>query len=174
MYLGYICRPGEGETDQLMHDVAGALRAGGLRLAGALQLNRPLPDRAKPAMDLLLLPDGPVLPISLDRGAEAAGCRLDTSALEEASVVVAGRLPGADVLFVNKFGKQEADGHGMAGSVSEALLAGKPVIVGLADHFVEGFLRYASGHATELTGDLAEISAWVLEGHRAAAGTASD
>ncbi|MCB5409324.1 DUF2478 domain-containing protein [Pseudogemmobacter faecipullorum] len=173
MYLGYICRQGLGETDRLMGEVAALLRAEGLVLAGALQLNRALPGRARPAMDLLLLPDGPVLPISLDRGPAALGCRLDTSALEEASVVVAERLPAADVLFVNKFGKQEADGHGMAGSVSEALLAGKPVITGLADHFLEGFLRYAGGHARELTGEAGEIAAWLLEGHRAAAAAAS-
>lgn len=167
MKLGYISAGLEGETDLLIAEVARRLIAGGLTPAGTLQINTPRPGRQKSDMDLWLLPEGPQIRISLDRGEAAAGCRLDTSALEEAAVITAQRLPAADLLLVNKFGKQEADGHGLADSVAEALAQGKPVLCGMADHFLEGFLTYAAGHAEELPRDADLVVAWVLEGHRA-------
>ncbi|NPD13620.1 DUF2478 domain-containing protein [Xinfangfangia sp. D13-10-4-6] len=165
--LGYIAAGPEGETDLLLRAVSDRLIAAGLSLAGTVQINTLQPGRSKSDMDLFLLPQGPQIRISLDRGDAAKGCRLDTSALEEAAVIVAQRLEAADVLMVNKFGKQEADGHGLADSVAAALTDGKPVLCGMADHFLEGFLNYASGHATELPRDADQVFDWVLTGHRA-------
>src|SRR3546814_12857392 len=72
-------------------------------------------------MDLRLLPDGPVVRISVDRGAEARGCRLDAGAVEQSVLWVAGTLESAELLVVNKFGKQEAEGKGLSGTIAEAL-----------------------------------------------------
>ena len=165
--LGYIAAGPEGETDLLLQEVSHRLIARGLMVAGTVQVNTLRPGRKKSDMDLFLLPEGPTVRISLDRGEAATGCRLDTSALEEAAVIVAQRLTASDVLMVTKFGKQEADGHGLADSVAEALAAGKPVLCGMADHFLEGFLNYAAGHATELPRDADRVLAWVLAGHEA-------
>lgn len=167
MKLGYISAGPEGETDLLLQEVSRRLLAAGLALAGTVQINTLRPGRTKSDMDLYLLPEGPQIRISFDRGEAATGCRLDTAALEDAAVIVAQRLAAADALFVNKFGKQEADGHGLADSVAEALGDGKPVICGMADHFLEGFLNYAGGHATELTRDADQVFAWVLDAHQA-------
>ncbi len=167
MKLGYISAGPEGETDLLLQEVAQRLAAHGLKTAGTVQINTLRPGRKKSDMDLFLLPEGPQIRISLDRGEAATGCRLDTAALEEAAVIAAQRLSGADVLMVNKFGKQEADGHGLADSVAEALGDGKPVLCGMADHFLEGFLNYAAGQAEELPRDLDRVFAWVLAAHEA-------
>ncbi|MBJ2153723.1 DUF2478 domain-containing protein [Paracoccus sp. IB05] len=167
MKLGYISAGPEGETDLLLQEVARRLSAHGLTPAGTVQINTLRPGRTKSDMDLWVLPEGPQIRISLDRGDAATGCRLDTSALEEAAVMVAQRLGAADVLMVNKFGKQEADGHGLADSVAEALGDGKPVLCGMADHFLEGFLNYAAGHAEELPRDADQVFAWVLDAHQA-------
>ncbi|WP_112309702.1 DUF2478 domain-containing protein [Pseudogemmobacter bohemicus] len=167
MKLGYISAGPEGETDLLLQEVSRRLIAHGLNMAGTLQINTRQPGRSKSDMDLWLLPEGPQIRISLDRGEAAAGCRLDTAALEDAAVIVAQRLSAADVLMVNKFGKQEADGHGLADSVADALGDGKPVLCGMADHFLEGFLNYAAGHAEELPRNADQVFAWVLEGHQA-------
>ncbi|MFE3837079.1 DUF2478 domain-containing protein [Pseudogemmobacter sonorensis] len=166
MHLGYVCLPGDGETDRLLAEVAARLKAQGLALAGAVQVNSHRPGRRKADMDLHLLPGGPVVRISIDRGEGATGCRLDTAALEEAAVVVARRVEGADVLFLNKFGKQEAEGHGFADSLAEALSQGIPVVVGMVDHFLEGFLAFADGHAAELPGEVEGVLDWIAAARR--------
>ena len=65
------------------------LRATGLRLSGTVQTDVPRADRSLCDMELTVLPDGPVFRINQDRGEAARGCRLDSSALEEAVVEVA-------------------------------------------------------------------------------------
>lgn len=163
MKLGYLCLPGEGETDLLLQEVARLLAACGVATAGAVQINTAREGRTKPDMDLFLLPGGPVIRISVQRGEAAAGCRLDTAALEEAAVIVAQRLTAAQVLIVNKFGQQEATGHGLADSIAAALAAGKPVLTGTAEHFLQGFLAWADGHETALPGDAAAVADWVAQ-----------
>ncbi|VDC32652.1 DUF2478 domain-containing protein [Pseudogemmobacter humi] len=163
MNLGYLCLAGEGETDLVLQQVARLLAARGVVTAGAVQINTAREGRAKPDMDLFLLPDGPLIRISVQRGEAAAGCRLDTAALEEAAVIVAQRLAGADVLIVNKFGQQEATGHGLADSIAAALAAGKPVLTGTAEHFLQGFLAWAEGHETALPADAGAIADWVSQ-----------
>ena len=73
-------------------------------------------------MDVRVLPNGPMIRISQNLGRAARGCRLDAGALE-AAVVMAERgiAAGADLLIVNKFGKQEAEGHGFRALIAEAL-----------------------------------------------------
>ena len=163
MRLGYVHLSEEGDTNRLLDSVARRLQERGIRTAGTVQIDSLRPGRKKADMDLRLLPDGPVVRISLDRGDGAAGCRLDAAALEEAAAIVALRLDEAQALIVNKFGKQEASGHGLADSVAEALSRGTPVVVGMADHFLEGFLAYAGGCAVKLPGEEEAVLDWIAQ-----------
>ncbi|MFN4192073.1 MAG: DUF2478 domain-containing protein, partial [Tabrizicola sp.] len=113
MKLAYVTLQGRGRTDALIAAAAERLQAEGLRLAGTVQSNIERPDRRKCDMDLMILPDGPVIRISEDRGGLARGCTLDSGALEQSVAMVQQRLPGADLLVVNKFGKREAEGKGL-------------------------------------------------------------
>lgn len=114
MRIAYVSLQGRGRTDQLIAEVADRLTAEGLRLAGTVQSNHERPNRKKCDMDLRVLPDGPVVRISEDRGELASGCILDSGALEQTVHEVERRLDGADILIVNKFGKREAEGKGLA------------------------------------------------------------
>lgn len=162
MKLGYVSVQGKGRIDLLMAEVVSLLEMQGLGLAGTVQTNIDRQDCPRCDMDLRLLPDGPVVRISVDRGPEARGCRLDAGALEQSVVWVEATLEHAEMLVINKFGKQEAEGKGLAGSIATALERGLPVIVGVNGLNLPAFLGFAAGMAEELTPDPEQIAGWCL------------
>ncbi|MEJ6784965.1 DUF2478 domain-containing protein [Aminobacter sp. Piv2-1] len=162
MKLGYVTLRGRGLIDLLLAEVVARLQAHGVALAGTVQTNIDRDDRPRCDMDLRLLPDGPTVRISVDRGAEARGCRLDAGVLEQAVLWVEGSLEKAEFLVVNKFGKQEAEGKGLAEVVADALERGLPVLVGVNGLNLPSFLEFAGGMATELVADAETIVDWCL------------
>lgn len=169
MRLAYVSLPGRGANDRFLADVATRLQARGLRLAGTVQSNVERPDRKKCDMDIIVLPDGPVLRISEDRGDLARGCRLDAGVLEEAVAGVARSLPGSDLLIVNKFGKQEAEGRGMAPLIAEALEQGIPVLLGVNGLNLSAFQSFAGGFEMALADEPDLVLNWCLTATRCAA-----
>ena len=162
MKLGYVTLSGRGAIDALLAQVAALLEAGGLRLAGTVQTNLERTDR-RCDMDLRLLPDGPTVRISVDRGAEARGCRLDAGALEQVVAEVQSRLEGAQALLVNKFGKQEAAGRALVPVIGEACARGLPVLVGVAPQWREAFLGFAGDAALPLPDDAGLALDWLRQ-----------
>ncbi|MET3792834.1 DUF2478 domain-containing protein [Aquamicrobium terrae] len=162
MKLGYVTVQGKGRIDLLLAEVVERLEARGMALAGTVQTNIERHDRPRCDMDLRLLPDGPVVRISVDRGAEARGCRLDAGALEQSTLWVAGALAKAELLVVNKFGKQEAEGKGLAGCMAHALERGLPVLVGVNGLNLPAFLEFTDGMAQQLPPDAARVADWCL------------
>ncbi|WP_028714709.1 DUF2478 domain-containing protein [Paracoccus sp. J55] len=160
MRLAYVSLPGRGANDRFLAAIAGRAQAAGLRLAGTVHTNPRREGRIKCDMDLRVLPDGPVLRISEDRGDGARGCRLDAGVLEAAVLGVAAALPGADLLLVNKFGKQESEGRGFAPLIAEALSRGIPVLAGVNGLNLPAFRAYADGLATQLPADEAMVLDW--------------
>lgn len=161
MKLGYILSQGRGETDPRLAAVAQHLMRCGLRLCGTVQVNTDRGTGRACDMDLLVLPDGPALRISQDRGPLARGCRLDAGSLEAAVAAVAGTLDrGADLMLINKFGRHEAEGRGFRSVIAEALSRGLPVLVGLNPLNREAFDMFAGGMATELPPDPGLIFGW--------------
>ena len=139
-----------GAGDRLLHDIAHALAADGLRLAGAVQVNHDRGADCSCDMDLTVLGDdgGPVR-ISQSLGNGSSGCRLDSGALALAAGRAARVLEGgADLVIVNKFGKQEAEGGGFRDLIAEALARETPVLIAVAPKFRAAFADFA--------GDLAE------------------
>lgn len=162
MKLAYVTLQGRGRTDALIAATAERLQAEGLRLAGTVQSNIERPDRRKCDMDLMILPDGPVIRISEDRGGLARGCTLDSGALEQSVAMVQQRLPGADLLVVNKFGKREAEGKGLVPVIGDAVELDIPVLVGVNGLNLAAFLAFAGDDAVALPTDVASVVEWCL------------
>jgi len=160
MKLAYVTLQGRGRTDELIASVADQLTKDGLRLAGCVQSNIERPDRKKCDMDLVILPDGPVVRISEDRGDLARGCMLDSGALEQTVVGVQQRLPGAQVLIVYKFGKRESEGKGLVPIIAEALEQGLPVLIGVNGLNLAAFLVFAGEAAQALQADVSTVVDW--------------
>ena len=162
MRLAYVSLQGRGETDLFLSDIAARLEDHGIRLAGTVQSNHDRPDRAKCDMDIRVLPNGPVVRISEDRGSLARGCILDTGALEQTVLEVERRLAGAELLIINKFGKRETEGKGLVPIIAEAIDQSIPVLVGVNGLNLPLFLSFCDHNAVCLISHIDEVLKWCL------------
>jgi hypothetical protein len=107
------------------------LRRTGKRLAGLIQEDVPQEGRSRCDMVLHELATGQSISISEDLGAGAISCRLSTPRLLEAAQLVEGQLADADVVFLNKFGKAEAEGGGLRDLIARCIDCGKSLVIGV-------------------------------------------
>lgn len=143
-----------GAADRLIAALAEDLQREGARLAGAVQVNIDAgPDRDCD-MDVHVIGDdsGPIR-ISQVLGAHSDACRLDAGALEMAVERVAGRLAGADLLIVPKFGRQEAMGRGFYHVIGQAIMQDIPVLLHVPIQQREAFANFAEGMAVRIAPD---------------------
>lgn len=147
MDIRFIGSDQDQQTNRILGDVADRAAALGIRLAGTLQRAA---SGQKCDIVLRLLPGGPDLNVSMNLGPGATGCGLDANLLEEAAMQVQARLPGAQALIANKFGKQEAAGHGLVQVIGQACTAGLPVLVGVSADWRAAFLAFAGDAAQPL------------------------
>ncbi|MCV2448713.1 DUF2478 domain-containing protein [Paracoccus sp. DMF] len=142
--LGFVTMTtGAGAADRLLAATAETLQARGLRLAGAVQHNIERADRDCD-MQLRILGTDAVIGITQDLGTCSEGCRLDGGALAQAVALAESVLAqGADLVIVNKFGKQECFGNGFRAFIAEALAQGIPVLLSVAPEQLAGFHDFA-------------------------------
>lgn len=162
--LGYVNISGRGRVDDLLMALADDLSARGLRIAGAVQLNGPeQPDRPCD-MELILLTGHRRIRISQSLGPNSHGCRLDPQGLADAVGEVETSLatgPAPDLMIVNKFGRQEAEGSGFRTAIATALSRDVPVLIGLRDAYRPALLDWAGDMAEPV--DAAQITGWCME-----------
>lgn len=160
--LGVIVADGKGEGDRLLAALAGELEAQGLRLAGAVQENLDRSGGGPCDMDLRLLGLDARVRISQRLGPLSQGCRMDPEGVERAAGLAAAVLDrGADLLIVNKFGKQEAGGGGFRQLIGQALAAGIPVLTQVKAANRPAFDAFAEGLAEPVPPDPQALAAWV-------------
>jgi len=160
MTLAHISLKGRGRTDAFIAEVVHALTRDGLHLCGTVRAAATEPADHPCDMDLRILPDGPGYRISQPLGPGARGCRLDGGVIEAIASDVELRLARADLLIVNKFGKLESQGRGLATAITRALEAPMPVLVGVNAMNRAGFLEFSAGMATSLPPDVGVVCAW--------------
>jgi NAD(P)-dependent dehydrogenase (short-subunit alcohol dehydrogenase family) len=143
--LGFVTiAEGFGAADRLLAATAEALLARGLRLAGAVQHNLERGGGRECDMQLRILGTDAVIGISQDLGSCAQGCRLDGGALAQAVALAETALArGADLVIVNKFGRQEGLGGGFRTFIAEALAQDVPVLLSVAPEQLREFQDFA-------------------------------
>jgi hypothetical protein len=104
---------------------------------------------------------GDEIKISVDRGNEARGCRLDPDAFARIDAwIERAVLERVDLLIINKFGKEEAHGRGLRPVIAEALIAEIPLVIGVSKRNLCDFLTFVGDSATHLRPDIEAITAW--------------
>lgn len=147
-------------TDTLIAQAVKEFELDGLRLAGTVRA-RPVDPHAHPCdMELRVLPDGPVTRISQALGSGSKGCRLDGGVIESIAAAVEARLGAADLLIINKFGKQEAQSRGLCPAIGMALEMRIPTLVGVNKMNRTDFMAFSAGMAEPLPPELRAVRAW--------------
>lgn len=149
--------------DSLMAQVVERLKAGSLRLGGVVQQNSGDCDGVCDEMALVDVASGTLYPISQARGTGGTGCRLDAAGLAEAGGAVARALSaGVDLVLVNRFGKQEALGHGLRAEIAAGCLSGRPLLTAVRrDHLVD-WEAFAGEDWQRLPPDVEPVARWAL------------
>src|SRR5215472_8916334 len=147
--------------DALLARCAAALAASGYRLGGVVQSNAYRRGRRRCDMYVKDLLGGDEVKISLDRGNEARGCRLDPDAFARIDAWIKRAVhERVDLLIINKFGKEEAHGRGLRPVIAEALMAEIPLVIGVSIRNLSEFLTFIGDFATRLRPDVEAITAW--------------
>jgi molybdate transport system ATP-binding protein len=157
--IAAIRHSGEQEIDRLISGLAFHLKHKGYRVGGVVQANDTALKDHRCDMRLVELKTGKVYPISQQLGPGAAGCRLDVSALGKVVAQVEATLGDElDILVLNKFGKQEAEGGGLRDAIADAAQRGIPVIVGLNQAYESDWSQFCGGEGHTLDADSAVLA----------------
>ena len=152
-------------ADELLAALGYRLRDAGVAVAGIVQRNSFVRHRTRCDMEVEELASETVLRLSEDRGPAARGCRLDQSALAQATVLLEAALAAApDLVIVNKFGKMEAAGRGLRDVLGETVQRNIPLIIGVPARNLDAWRVFAAGLADECPVSAPEILAWIA-GH---------
>jgi hypothetical protein len=147
------------DPDAVLRDFAADLGRRGYRAVGLVQLGHHCVDA--PKLSAMLVHTGEELPLFQDLGAGATGCRLDVGQLLNAGAQVAHAIDqGADLVIVNRFGRQERDGKGLSYLIERALSADIPVVIAVPHHRFADWIRFADGMSVKLHCDLGSLNAW--------------
>lgn len=159
--VGALVYEESGVVNALMAHCAEELMSEGFRLSGLIQANYTTGNGGRCDMSLRELMSGVVVPVSEDRGTGSRGCRLDYAAFTRATQLCQQALEvGPDIMFVNKFGKLEAQGKGLREVIAEALIAGIPVLIGVPHRNLVEFQSFVGGPYRQLTADVVLSWCW--------------
>jgi hypothetical protein len=96
-----------------------------------------------------------------DLGACSAGCRLDVGQLLDAGQQIANAIDqGADLVIVNRFGRQEREGKGLSYLVERALSADIPVVIAVPSHRFADWIKFADGMSVKLGCSRDALEVW--------------
>lgn len=146
------------DPDEILRDFAAELNRRGHRAVGLVQLGHHCVDASLSAM---LVHTGEQLPLFQDLGSCSAGCRLDVGQLLGAGQQIASAIDqGADLLIINRFGRQEREGKGLSYLVERALTADIPVVIAVPSHRFADWIKFADGMSVKLRCDREALDAW--------------
>jgi len=146
------------DPDRILRDFAADLNHRGYRAVGLVQLGHHCVDDNLSAM---LVHTGEQLHLFQDLGSCSTGCRLDVGQLLDAGQQIANAIDqGADLLIVNRFGRQEREGKGLSYLVERALSADIPVVIAVPSRRFADWIRFAAGMSVKLHCDRESLDAW--------------
>jgi nucleoside-triphosphatase THEP1 len=149
------------DVNRITAEFASGLARRGYRLGGIIQVSVEVEACNCKETHVLDLETGAHLPILQDLGKHSQSCRIDSAALAEIGVLIsAAILRRPDLLFINRFGKLEAEGKGLYAGIGEAAAAGVPTLVAVSKRYLEPWRRFTSGLDEELSCSSAALEAW--------------
>lgn len=162
---GVMVRGDKGGEELLAAFVA-TLKAEGVRVGGVYQVS----DYGNCDCRVMYLIDARTderIRISQDLGRNSDSCILDPDGLATGAVHVRAALDeGCDLLVINKFSSRELEGKGLAPELFEAMSRGLPVLVTVAERYLQDWRDHSGDLGTILPPDMEALRAWWRTLHR--------
>jgi hypothetical protein len=147
------------DPDDILRGFAADLNSRGHRAVGLVQLG--CHDRDSRQLSAMLVHSGEELHLFQDLGPSAEGCRLDVGRLLLAGAKIADAIDqGADLVIVNRFGKQESEGKGLTFLIERALSADTPVVIAVPNNRFPDWLKFSDGMSVKLPCNRAALETW--------------
>ncbi len=136
--------PGD-DPDALFTAFAGDLCRSGRHVIGAIQVGRSCRSET-PRLSAVVLHEGELVPLAEDARTCDAGCRLDAARLAGVATRLSDAMTrGSDLLIINRFGRTEAEGSGLAGLIVRALDADIPVLIAVPEYRFAALIKFSDG-----------------------------
>jgi len=95
------------------------------------------------------------------RGSGTRGCRLNSASLAEAGGWLRSAIEARpEILFVNRFGRQEAAGRGLRDEIAAAISSGLPVVIAVSKELLPEWDTFTGQETVKLAADPKRIAAW--------------
>lgn len=147
------------DPDAVLHEFALGLNARGFRAVGLVQLGHH--DVDAPQLSAVLIHTGEQLRLFQDLGKGARGCKLDVDQLLAAGTQVASAIDaGADIVIINRFGRQEREGKGLSFLIERALSSDIPVVIAVPSHRFGEWIAFADGMSVKLHCHRESLDSW--------------
>jgi hypothetical protein len=151
----------EERPDAAITDAMVRLRTDGIDVRGLLQEGTEGSASCCATLFLEDIGSGRRVEIFQHRGRETRGCRLDASGLAEAAAWLREAIESRpDVLVLNRFGRQEADGRGLVEEIAAAAVAGIPVIVPVNENLLPEWDAFSGGSYERMPEDADKVVQW--------------
>jgi nucleoside-triphosphatase THEP1 len=158
-----IYRPTD-DVDSLLAGFASDLICEGNRIGGIVQRNTKDEHGGRERMEVIDLMTGISIRICQSLGTGAAACKLDPAGLAEAATAVSRAVAAkVDLIFVNKFSKQEAVGNGLRAEIADAVVAGRPLLTAVPDKCYDAWSHFTGNFGTTLVCERRIIEDWWRE-----------
>ena len=162
--LAAIQRSEQSDADRVLTDVARQLKQKGYRVGGAIRSNEPKPGVHPCDVVLEELVSGENVALAQELGSKSQGCQLDPARLEQVAGMVDTTLDdGLDILILNKFGKREAEGAGLCGTIAKAASAEIPVLVSVGPDHLAAWHAFCGGEGQMLDPDQDAVMTWLTD-----------
>jgi hypothetical protein len=148
-------------VNRLIADFAADLIKQGFELGGVIQVSAKDAASARKVTHVLDLATGAHLPILQDLGKHSESCRVDTAGLAAIGHLLSAAIARRpDLLFINRFGKLEAEGKGVYSGIGEAAASGIPTLVAVSTRFLAPWRQFTQGLDVELSCSVRDLEAW--------------
>lgn len=158
--IGVVRGASNAEIQEILCSLANRWREE-LRLAGVIAESHGLPDRFCQAGYLRSLATGARFSIFEDLGPGVAECHLDGAGAKTAAAAVQQDIEsGCDLVVLNKFGKLEAAGDGLADAFRATIAARLPLLTSVSPAHDGAWRKFAEREFAVLPPDPNAIDQW--------------
>lgn len=142
---------------------ADKLKAQGVRVAGIVQETMREADGAYLGVDSIDVASGARTPIKRVDAAtrDARVCALDPQALAETGPILSRAIAArADLIVIDRFGKEEQNGRGLTDEIMTAIADGIPLLISVPDAAFDIWTERTGGLGAVLPPDLDALAEW--------------